>query len=101
MITKSDQNQKSKGHPLLTGHPRHVLFVVIEKMEKSVVILVSNNGLTISMKSFNQHATQVKIVSADKVAVSTKKMTSIQIVVSHVLSTCLSESNIPLEFVHT
>lgn len=37
-------------HPLLIGHPLRVVFVVIGETEKSVVISVINNGLSISLK---------------------------------------------------
>ena len=63
-------------HPLLTGHTRRVLFVVIGKnTEKSVDNWLINYGLTISMKNVSQHATQWMIVFADKVVVSTIELT--------------------------
>ena len=60
-----------------TGNTRRELFVVVgkKKSEKSVDNQVINYGLTISMKNVSQHATQWKIVFADKVVVSTIELT--------------------------
>lgn len=52
-------------HPLLTGHTRRVLFVVIGENRKTVENYVIDYGLTIDMKNIRQQATQCKILFAD------------------------------------
>lgn len=48
---------KEYGHPMLTGHPLRVVFVVIGETEKSVVNSVINKGLTISLKKISRDST--------------------------------------------
>lgn len=48
---------KEYEHPMLTGHPLRVVFVVIGETEKSVVNSVINKGLTISLKKISRDST--------------------------------------------
>lgn len=44
-------------HPLLTGHDRRVLFIIIGKTKQFVDNSVVNIDLTIVMKNVSQHST--------------------------------------------
>lgn len=101
-VLRHDHVSWRSNHPLLTGHTRRELFVVVGKTGKTVDNSMINNGLTIDMKTSVNIRSSERLYFFDKVLVSTitYEMKSIETVDNLNLSTFWSLACLILEIIH-